>query len=335
MAKKLSYERYAWFHSRVKTGAFPNATLLADHFEISHKQAQRDVEFMRNRIGAPLLYNPDRRGYGYEDGTYELPPIWLKEEELHAFCLALRLSAAIPDRDFKESLHRLMENFLSLRSVDARPALRDVEEKVSVKNVEYYRVPEPVFHAVVTALFRERPLKITYRTPHKNETTERTVRPLHLLCYMGNWHLIAFCSLRRQIRDFALSRILAVQPGAEPLALPPDLPPLKDYLRKTFGVITGNGSTEVVLRFTPGVSRWIAEQEWHETQEVSIGQDGSLRLSFPVSGFVEVAREILKYGASVEVLEPKELREIIAEEIRKMGRLYGEEWQLAALRPRL
>ena len=322
MAKKLSYERYAWFHGQVKADVFPNSARLAEHFEISRKQAQRDVEFMRERLGAPLLYNADRRGYGYEDGKYELPPVWLKEEELHALCLALRLSAAIPDRDLKQSLHRLTEKFLSLRSADAPPGFRDLEEKVSVKNVAYYRVPEPVFHAVVAALFRERALKITYRTPHKNETTERVVQPLHLLCYMGNWHLIAFCSLRGQIRDFALSRIRAVQPCAETLALPPGLPPIKEYIRMNFGIITGEHSTDVVLRFTPGVSSWIAEQEWHEAQEVSVGKDGSLRLRFSVSGFVEVAREILKHGSAVEVLEPQELRDTIREEIRKMGTLY-------------
>ncbi len=322
MAKKLSYERYAWFHGRLKAGVFPNSVRLAEQFEISRKQAQRDVAFMRDRLGAPLLYNADRRGYAYEDRNYELPPVWLKEEELQAFCLALRLSAAIPDREFKKSLHRLMENVLSQRSADVRPRLQDVEEKVSVKNVEYYRVPQPVFHTVVTALFREGTLKITYRTPHKNETTERTIRPLHLLCYMGNWHLIAFCSLRGQIRDFALSRILAVQPCPEPLALPPGLPPIKEYIRRNFGVIAGERSTEVVLRFTPGVSPWIAEQEWHEAQEVSVGEDGSLRLRFPVSGFVEVAREILKYGSSVEVLSPSELREEVAKEIEKMMKVY-------------
>ena len=167
-----------------------------------------------------------------------------------------------------------------------------------------------------------RALKITYHTPHKNETTERIVRPLHLLCYMGNWHMIAFCSLRGQVRDFALSRIRAVQPCTEPLALPPGLPSIKEYIGRNFGVITGEHSTDVVLRFAPGVSPWIAEQEWHDAQEVSVGKDGSLRLRFPVSGFGEVAREILKHGAAVEVIEPKELRDTIREEIRKMGTLY-------------
>jgi len=46
MAKKLTYERDAWFHGQVKAGVFPNSVRLADHFKISRKQAQRDVEFM-------------------------------------------------------------------------------------------------------------------------------------------------------------------------------------------------------------------------------------------------------------------------------------------------
>ncbi len=322
MAKKLAYERYVWFHGMVKAGRFPNSVWLAEHFEISRKQAQRDIEFMRDRLDAPLQYNADRRGYGYEDGSYELPPVWLKEEELQALSLALRLAAAIPDRDIKKSLHRLMERFLSLRAADSSRGFQDLEKKVSVKNVAYYRVPERIFHAVVAALFGEGVLRITYHSPYKNETTERTIRPLHLLCYMGNWHLIAFCGLRNQIRDFAVSRIITAQPCADTLSLQPDLPSIKEYIRRNFGVIAGEHSTYVTLRFSPAVSPLIAEQEWFEAQEVSSEKDGSLRLRFPVSGFVEVIREILKYGSDVEVVEPVELRDAVKEEIRRMGKLY-------------
>ena len=107
---------------------------------------------------------------------------------------------------------------------DTPPGFRDIEEKVSVKNVAYSRVPEPVFHAVVTALFRECTLKITYRTPHKNETTERIVRPLHLLCYMGNWHLIAFaaCGVRSGTSPFPESAPCSPAPNPSPCR--PDSP---------------------------------------------------------------------------------------------------------------
>ncbi|MBI5102660.1 MAG: hypothetical protein HZB33_12630 [Nitrospirae bacterium] len=63
MAKKLTYERFRWLHGEVKAGLYPNANKLAEMFEISGKQAQRDIEFLRDRLGAPLQYNADKRGY--------------------------------------------------------------------------------------------------------------------------------------------------------------------------------------------------------------------------------------------------------------------------------
>jgi predicted DNA-binding transcriptional regulator YafY len=321
VAGKLAYERYHWFHGQVRAGAHPNARTLAERFEFSPKQAQRDIEFMRDRLGAPLTHNHDHRGYGYENAGYELPPLWLKEDELVALSLALRLAAAIPDREFKRSLHHLLEAVMALRSA-APPGFKEVEEKVSVKNIEYYRVREPIFHAIVGALFQNRSLRITYRTPHTGETTDRLIQPFHLLCYMGSRHLIAFCTLRGELRDFTLSRVGSVERADQEVNLPASLPSIKEYIRQNFGVIAGNKSTNVVLKFTPDVAPWVSEQVWHDAQEVSRDSDGSLHLTFPVAGFEEVAREILKYGAGVEVLAPEALRTIVRDEIKKMHTIY-------------
>jgi hypothetical protein len=79
MGKKLAYERYYWFHGQIKSGHYPNARKLAERFELSDKQAQRDIEFMRDRLYAPLSFNPAQKGYEYEDDSYQLPPIWFKD----------------------------------------------------------------------------------------------------------------------------------------------------------------------------------------------------------------------------------------------------------------
>lgn len=321
MAKKLAYERYYWFHGEAKAGRYPNAWRLAERFEISQKQAQRDIEFIRDRLNAPLLYNPARRGYEYEDTAYELPPIWLKEDELMAFCIAIRLAGALPDKDLKNSLYRLLERFLTSCS-HPPPSLRDLKEKVSVKNIEYYRVDEAIFHRVINNLFRNEPAMISYYSPHKRETTERLIQPLHLLCYMGSWYLIAFCTLRGELRDFALSRIRTIEPTTQPVRLPDGLPSIKDYIRENFGLMSGVKSIKVCLRFTPDISSWVSQQVWHKGQEISYSKDGSLCLKFPVADFREIRREILKYGSSVEVITPKELREEVKREIEKMSKVY-------------
>jgi predicted DNA-binding transcriptional regulator YafY len=322
LGKKLAYERYYWFHGQIKAGQYPNAKKLSEKFEISQKQAQREIEFMRDRLYAPFFYNPGPKGYEYEDDSYELPPIWFKEDELLALCLALRLASTLPDNRLKRSLYELLEKFLSFRFLDSPPSLPDIKEKVSVKNVEYYKVDESVFHKVMESLFRDEPLKISYYTPHKNETSERIIQPLHLLCYMGSWHLIAFCTLKKELRDFALSRMLAIESSPETVKLPDGLSHVRDYIRKNFGVMTGGKSIEVCLKFNPEVASWVSEQVWYSGQEVSLNKDGGICLRFPVADFREVRREILKYGSSVEVLSPEELREEIKNEISKMSKIY-------------
>ena len=109
---------------------------------------------------------------------------------------------------------------------------------------------------------------------------------------------------------------------SQPVKLPKALPPIKDYIRKTFGLMRGEESIEVCLRFTPEISSWISEQIWFSDQEVCPNEDGSICLKFPVADFGEIKREILKYGASVEVLGPEELRTEIENEIRRMGNVY-------------
>ena len=322
MAKKLAYERYYWFHGQIKASRYPNARKLSEKFEISEKQAQRDIEFIRDRLGAPLVYNPSKRGYEFEDDSYELPPVWFNEDELLALCLALRLATTIPDRKLKSALYELLEKFLTFRFLDSAPNLTDIKEKVSVKNVQYYKVKETIFHQVMDSLFRNEPLKISYYTPHKHEKTERVIRPLHLFCYMGSWHLIAFCTMKNELRDFALSRVRAIEAAPQAIELPDDLPLIKDYINKNFGLMVGPESVDICLRFTPEVADWISEQVWDSGQEIHPNEDGSICLKFPVADFREVRREILKYGASVEVLSPQKLREEIKSEIEKMRRVY-------------
>ena len=57
MIVKNIYERFVWFDERARLKAYPNATTLAEEFEVSVKTAQRDIEFMRDRLNCPLCYD--------------------------------------------------------------------------------------------------------------------------------------------------------------------------------------------------------------------------------------------------------------------------------------
>jgi predicted DNA-binding transcriptional regulator YafY len=82
MGDRLKFERFLWFHERVKARGHPNAAHLAERFEISPRTAQRDIEFMRDRMLAPLLYSSDNKGYVYTDPSFELPRLRLTGENI-------------------------------------------------------------------------------------------------------------------------------------------------------------------------------------------------------------------------------------------------------------
>jgi predicted DNA-binding transcriptional regulator YafY len=321
MGDRLNYERFLWFHGRVKARAYPNASRLADRFEISCRTAQRDVEFMRDRLHAPLEYSCERKGYTYTDRSFELPGLWLTEENVVAVALAVRLASSVPDERMKQGLCSFLDDLLG-GSGKRGLCSADIAELISVKNVEYSKVSSPHFPALADALLKGNPLEVTYHSPHKNETTIRNIRPLHLLLYMGSWHVIAYCAMKKGLRDFVVSRIRSANLAADRLTLPRNLPSVKDYVRKNFGIMQGNKGVPVKLRFAPSVAPWVDEQVWHPAQKTAIGRDGSLVLTFPVADFREVTRRILFYGAEVKVLSPKKLARDVEREIKRMGKVY-------------
>jgi len=321
MGDRLTYERFLWFHAKVKARSYPNARTLADEYELSCRTAQRDVEFMRDRLRAPLVYNRDRKGYGYTDWTFELPGLMLTEENVVAVALAVRLASSVPDERMKQGLCSFLDELLG-RNGRGGLCSTDIAELISVKNVEYSKVSSPHFPALADALIKGNSLEITYHSPHKNETTIRSIRPLHLLLYMGSWHVIAYCAMKEGLRDFVVSRIQSAKLAADGLVLPRNLPSVKDYVRKNFGIMQGKKGVPVKLRFSPSVAPWVAEQVWHPAQKTAFGKDGSLALTFPVADFREVTRRILFYGADVKVLSPKTLARELRKEIARMGQVY-------------
>ncbi len=322
MGDKLNFERFIWFDRKVRAGTYPNARHLSEKFEISPRTAQRTIEFVRDRISAPLEYDYEKKGYYYSDSSYEFPSLWFDEENIIALSLAVRLASSVPDSGIKTKLCTLIEEIFSRNSADRVPSFGEISERVSVKNIEYSRVDEKIFSSVVSALFQKAALAISYYSPHSNKKTDRTILPLHLIHYLGSWHLIAYCSMRRGLRDFALSRIKAVHSPDKGIEIPRNLPSIKDYTRKNFGIMQGGRTHTACLRFTPSVAGWIAEQIWHSEQKVDVEKDGSLIMKFPVADFRELRRKILSYGAEVKVISPKKLADEIKEEIERMKKIY-------------
>jgi len=322
MGDFLIQERFVWFDSQVRLVKYPNATHLAAHFEISPKTAQRTIEFFRDRMLAPLAYDPSRKGYYYTEKTFDLPRLRATQDELLAVLLARRLLNGSAGGAISKQIHRMARRLLMGATESAAMTPEDVDEAFSAVWHGHAPADSRIFQQVANALLDRRMLRFSYRSPGSDTVTTREVEPHHMQHYMANWVLIAFCHNREDWRKFYLSRMEDVK------ILKPSFSrrPKEDWwplLEESFGIFQGPENVKVTLRFTPFRARWVKEQHWHPEQEMTLLPDGGLDLTFPVADFREVKMKILQFGADVKVLEPQELIREIREEIERMQGVYG------------
>ena len=320
MGIKNIYERFVWFDDRVRAKKYPNATALAEQFEISTKTAQRDIDFMRDRLLCPLHYDMSQKGYYYDDETFSLPMVYLSSGELSSLLIARKMLQDISGGYIGEEISSIVDKITNV--LTKRMSMGDrIDDTFSFQLIEYSPAPEAVFKAVLEGCLKKRRLSFTYYSPATDEKSERTVEPYHLFNYMGTWHTIGYCHLRKEIRDFALSGISKAKVLVESFKIPAEFD-FKKYFLSTFGLYKGKTTKEVTLRFTPEKSKWIKDQIWHKDQKVKYLKDGSIELSFPVSDFSEIKMEILKHGGMVEVIKPKSLKDLIKAEAQKIAKIY-------------
>jgi predicted DNA-binding transcriptional regulator YafY len=316
----MVFERYQWLDVQVRGGRYPNAVSLACKFEISSKTAQRNIDFMRDRLAAPLEYNASKKGYRYTDERYELPRLFASQEEILAVLIAQHLLSRNDGGLIAKHLGSFSRKLLSdVHGCRLPPNV--LSESFSASWHGYAPVPPDIFQPVVNAITDSRLLSFSYTSPRSNETTQRQVEPHHLQNYMASWVLIAWCLTQQDWRKFYLSRMQAPESLSRTFTRKP-----KDaweyLLEDAFGIFQGAEPIEVTLQFTPFRARWIREQLWHPAQKITNLEDGGLELSFPVADFREVKMKILQFGADVKVIHPLALEAEVREEIRKMITCY-------------
>lgn len=72
MSVDFAIERIIWLHKRIKDGYYPNAMRLSERFGISHRQAQRDCDYLRSKLEAPIAFDRSKQGYYYTE-SFSLP----------------------------------------------------------------------------------------------------------------------------------------------------------------------------------------------------------------------------------------------------------------------
>ncbi|MDD2367057.1 MAG: WYL domain-containing protein [Desulfuromonadaceae bacterium] len=320
MGDQLYLERFVWFDHEVRKERYPNANTLGEHFEIASKTAQRSIDHFRDRLQAPLEYDKSHKGYFYTDPTFQLPVIRISEEELLALLISRKLITEASAGSLADELGAVYQRLGSLLSANL-PGRAKPEDAFSFRWKNISPTDPLTFKVVTSALLQGKLLTFCYYSPTASTCTMRTVEPHHMVNYMGNWHLIAFCHLRSEWRDFVLGRMTLCTVEANAFIIR-DKEEWEPHLHNTFGIFHNPVSFDVKVRFTPERARWIKGEIWHENQIDQVEDDGSLVRIVPASHEAEITMEILKHGSHLKVLEPDWLKDKIFAELQSAVNKY-------------
>ena len=95
---------------------------------------------------------------------------------------------------------------------------------------------------------------------------------------------------------------------------------VEQRLRDSFGVRSGQGTFEVLIRFNAEVSDYIREKKWHQSQQLRELNNGGVEVSFRLSSLEEVERWVLSWGGDAKVVKPRELAEAVKRAAKRILR---------------
>ncbi len=296
--------------------------------EVSRATLKRDLEYMRNRLNAPIVWDRDAGGYRFDTphaeagAQYELPGLWFNSGEVHALLTMQHLLTDLdPGGILTPHIQPLIARLNSLLGT-AENTADEIRRRVLIVGLGKRELKLAHFEKVGAALLRRKRLAITYFARGSGETTAREVSPQRLVYYRENWYLDAWCHLRNDIRNFALDSIRQAD-LIERKAREVSHRSMDEVLGPGYGIFSGRKLQHARLRFTPERARWVAQETWHPKQKGDYAADGSWLLEFPYADHRELIMDILKFGADVEVLAPADLRQRVADEAARMTRMYA------------
>ena len=304
---------------------------LREELDVSPATLKRDLQYLRDRLAAPIVYDAFDNGYRFEASAgargvarQELPGLWFSENEIHALLTMHQLLAGLDDDGvLSRHLQPMMDKLQSMLGADAAQA-KELMRRVKVIGTARRRVPSRSFELLGSALVQRRRVWLRYFKRSDRSESLREVSPQRLVNYRATWYLDAWCHASDAMRRFALDAVRDAK-LLEAKAKNVAVRELEAELDAGYGIY-GGGDAKVrwaTLVFNEEAAQWVANEEWHPQQKSRRLADGRYELQVPYSDATELAMDILRHGDSVTVTGDTALVALIAQRLKRAATRYA------------
>ena len=303
---------------------------LQGELAVSPATLKRDLQYLRDRLSAPIVYDRFDNGYRFEQAVgaqaqrHELPGLWFSEKEITALLTMHQLMAGLDDDGvLSRHLQPMMDKLQGMLGADESEA-RELMRRVKVISTARRRAPSRHFELLGSALVQRKRVWLRYFKRSDRSTSEREVSPQRLVNYRNTWYLDAWCHASDGLRRFALDAIQEAK-AQETKARNVAVKDLEAELDAGYGIYGGADAKVrwTTLVFQADAAQWVAVEEWHAQQQGRWLDDGRYELRVPYTDPTELTMDILRHGESVEVRGDKALVGLLRERLKRAVAQYG------------
>lgn len=186
---------------------YVTAEKIANQYQISIRTVYRDMKALSEQ-GVPLSFE-QHKGYFIVQG-YFLPPISFNSDEANALILMERFLAGFADKSITNHYTTALNKIKAVLKTSQKEKLESLNESIKLQLPDRLTNDFEYLSILQNAISAKCLIEINYKN-NKEEISQREIEPIGLIFYAFSWHLIGWCHLRNDYRDFKVDRIINVK----------------------------------------------------------------------------------------------------------------------------
>ncbi|MGZ8542182.1 MAG: helix-turn-helix transcriptional regulator [Chitinophagaceae bacterium] len=195
---------------------FVPAQKIAARFGISVRTVYRDIKAL-GESGIPISFE-QYKGYFVVQG-YFLPPVSFSTEEANAFLLMEAIVSGFSDKSIQTHYSNGLNKIKAVLKASQKEKIDSLSDNIKLQVPSRIRYDFEYLSILQNAISSRTIIEIDYKN-YNEEVSKRHAEPIGLVFYAFSWHLIAWCHIRNDYRDFKVSRILKLRNTELPFRKP-------------------------------------------------------------------------------------------------------------------
>lgn len=281
----------------------------------SSSTLRRDIEYMQNRLGAPIKYDKTKNGWHYTQ-VYNLPLKSISSTELEKLAILKKL---LTQFHYEDSIYKGVEELIT----KLYPSTNNMK---FMDRIEIPKKPKPIFDksildTILEALHENYILNFTYKSRWEPEKTHRKVMPFQLVIDDGLLFLYAGdIKNSKDIRLYKISKIQNLSIIKKTFTLPENYRFKEDFEKGRWGAFQYDETYEYKIEFYNDARNYIKEKLWADDQVlIDDNQNNKTTMTFTSSQWIPIRHWLLSFGGNAKPIEPDWFVKDWQEHVKKMN----------------